>query len=101
MKCKRKRTGKGKKTFSVASQSQREARHELTVTRAAETVKLELRGGTRVASASTRDKQRRELGTKAVGCRAPAYIALKLLQIRKKKIGRRIRALVILERRNR
>jgi hypothetical protein len=64
-------------------------------------VKLELRGGARVASTSTRDKQRRELGMKAVGCRAPAYIALKLVQIRRKKIGRRTRASVILERRNR
>jgi hypothetical protein len=37
---------------------------------------------------------------KAVGCRALVYIALELLQIRKKEIGRRIRASVILERRN-
>jgi hypothetical protein len=62
-------------------------------------VKLELRGGARVASTLARDKQWQELGMKAVGCRAPAYIALKLLQIRKKI--RRIRASVILERRNR
>jgi hypothetical protein len=63
-------------------------------------VKLELRGGARVASTLARDKQWQELGMKAVGCRAPAYIALKLLQIRKKS-RRRIRASVILERRNR